>query len=81
MGVFNNINKYETIDIKDHIEIIKEHITGGMKFDSDNNFNAENKKIKNISDGIGDKDVVSKKWIEDHVTSKTDLSPYLKKGW
>ena len=42
MGVFNNIKKYGTFDIKDHIEIIKEHVDGGIKLDSDNNYDAEN---------------------------------------
>ena len=53
----------------------------GYKLTSNGNDDIENKELKNIKDGTGDRDVVSKKWIQDHVTSRQgqDLAPYLKK--
>jgi len=50
----------------------------GFKLDKDGNYDMDSKQLKNICDGGGD--VVSKKWITDHVsTNLQDLTPYLKK--
>ena len=52
----------------------------GFSLNSDGNYDIKTKKLTNITDGTGDKDVVSKKWIQDHVSGQAaDLSPYLKK--
>lgn len=52
----------------------------GFSLNSDGNYDIETKKLTNITDGTDDSDVVSKKWIETHVsTNAPDLSLYLKK--
>ena len=52
----------------------------GFKLTGNGDYDINGKKMTNIVDGTGDKDVVSKKWIETHVsTNAPDLSPYLKK--
>ena len=52
----------------------------GFSLNSDRNYDIKTKKLTNITDGTGDPDVVSKKWIETHVsTNSPDLTPYLKK--
>ena len=52
----------------------------GFSLNSDGNYDIKTKKLTNITDGTGDSDVVSKKWIETHVsTNAPDLSLYLKK--
>ena len=52
----------------------------GFSLNSDGNYDIKTKKLTNIADGTGDSDVVSKKWIETHVsTNSPDLTPYLKK--
>ena len=51
----------------------------GFSLNSDGNYDIKTKMLTNITDGTGDSDVVSKKWIETHVsTNAPDLSPYLK---
>jgi len=58
MGFFNNISKYEITNIKEHIENIKEQINSGMKLDSDNNYNAEDRRIKNLAPPTSNKDAI-----------------------
>ena len=60
MVFFNNISKYETINIKEHIENIKEQINTGMKLNSDNNYNAEDRRIKNLEPPTSNKDAIHK---------------------
>ena len=77
MGIFNeNPNNQNTKSTKG----IQGPPGIGFKLDKDGNYDMDSKQLKNISDGVGDKDVVWKKWITDHVsTNLQDLTPYLKK--
>ena len=66
MGIFNNIDKYTNVDISKHIKDVTEIIQSsrGMKLDSDNNYNAENKRLKNVAEGTSSSDAVNKHQLE-----------------
>ena len=80
MGIFNdNVHNPHTTNSN-----ITKTIRGppgvGYKLTTDGNYDIDNKQLKNIKDGTNDTDVVSKKWIEDHLSGQAaDLSSYLKK--
>ena len=48
MGIFKNLDKYENTNINETIReiILKQTSNSGMKVDSNNNYDAENKRIK-----------------------------------
>ena len=61
MGIFNNLDKYENVDLSQYINIITEQINRGMKIDSsDNNYDADNKKRKNVASASESSDAVTK---------------------
>ena len=74
MGIFNNIDKYTNVDISNHIKDVTEIIQSsrGMKLDSDNNYNAENKRLKNVAEITSSSDAVNKHQLETALNDKHD---------
>ena len=48
MGVFNNLQLHDNVDIKDYIKSFNDKIQTGFKLDKNNNYDMQQKKIGQI---------------------------------
>lgn len=74
MGIFNNIDRYTNVDISQYIRNISQiiHASRGMKLDSDNNYSAENKRLKNVAEGTSSSDAITKHQLTVGLNQKHD---------
>ena len=74
MGIFNNIDRYTNVDISQYIRNVSKTIQAsrGMKLDSDNNYNAENKRLQNVREGTSSSDAVNKHQLAVGLNQKHD---------
>ena len=81
MGLFKNLDKYERGDIHEHMRNMKELIQSiVLKLDSDNNYDAENRKIKNVANPTNIVDVSNKKYVDDGLNTKPNTNDVVLKS-
>ena len=52
MGVFNNIQRFATFDISEYIRNFQRQIQTGLKLDSNNNYDIQQKRLANVGEGV-----------------------------
>ena len=59
MGVFNNLQLHE-FDIKEYMKSVNEKIQTGFKLDKNNNYDMQQKRLANLSEGVDAADAITK---------------------
>jgi len=73
LGKFNNIDKYSNVDISEYIKNIPQQIqSSGLKLDSNNNYDIENRKLTNVADGTDPNVAVTKNQLDTATVNKHD---------
>ena len=73
MGKFNNLDKYSNVDISEYIKNTTKQIqTGGPKLDANNNYDIENRKLKNVAEGTASSDAIKKHQLDTALIDKHD---------
>ena len=61
MGVLNNIQRFKTFDIREYIKNFQRQIQTGLKLDTNNNCDIQQKRLANVGEGVDGGDAVTKK--------------------
>ena len=77
MGVLNNIQRFKTFDIREYIKNFQRQIQTGLKLDSNNNYDIQQKRLANTGEGIDGGDAVTKHQMETGLATKPDLTSVL----
>ena len=74
MGIFNNLNKYTTVEISEYIKNITQKIQAGsgLKLDANNNYDIENSKLTNAAEGTTYSDAITKNQLDAAIGNKHD---------
>ena len=71
MGVLNNDHRFKTFDIQEYIRNFPSQT--GLKLDSNNNYDIQQKRLANVGEGVDADDAVVKHQLETGLYSKADL--------
>ena len=63
MGVFNNLQLHD-VDIKEYMKSFNEQIQTGFKLDKNNNYDMQQKRLANLSEGVDAADAITKHQME-----------------
>ena len=74
MGVLNNIQRFKTFDKREYIRNFQRQIQTGLKLDSNNNYDIQQKRLANVGEGV---DAVTKHQVEVGLATKSDLTEVL----
>ena len=64
MGVFNNLQLHDNVDIKEYMKSVNEKIQTGFKLDKNNNYDMQQKRLANLSEGVDAADAITKHQME-----------------
>ena len=73
MGVFNNIQRFKTFDMREYIKNFQRQIQTGFKIDKNNNYDIQQKRLANVGEGVDGDDAVVQHQLETGLYSKADL--------
>ena len=76
MGVFNNLQLHD-FDIKEYMKSVNEKIQTGFKLDKNNNYDMQQKRLANLSEGVDAADAITKHQLEVGVANKVDSTRVL----
>ena len=76
MGVFNNLQLHD-FDIKEYMKSVNEKIQTGFKLDKNNNYDMQQKRLANLSEGVDAADAITKHQMEVGVANKVDSTRVL----
>ena len=76
MGVFNNLQLHD-LDIKEYMKSVNEKIQTGFKLDKNNNYDMQQKRLTNLSEGVDAADAITKHQLEVGVANKVDSTRVL----
>ena len=76
MGVFNNLQLHD-LDIKEYMKSVNEKIQTGFKLDKNNNYDMQQKRLANLSEGVDAADAITKHQLEVGVANKVDSTSVL----
>ena len=77
MGVLNNIQRFETFDIREYIKNFQSQIQTGLKLDTNNNYDIQQKRLANVGEGVDGGDAVTKHQMEVGLSTKPDSTEVL----
>ena len=77
MGVLNNIQRFKTFDIREYIKNFQSQIQTGFKFDKNNNYDIQQKRLANVGEGVDGGDAVTKHQMEVGLSTKSDSTEVL----
>ena len=77
MGVFNNIQRFKTFDISEYIRNFQRQIQTGLKLDSNNNYDIQQKRLANVGEGVDGGDAITKHQMEVGLSTKPDPAEIL----
>ena len=77
MGFLNNIQRFQTIDIREYIRNFQRQIQTGFKLDSNNNYDIQQKRLANVGEGVDGSDAVIKHQMEVGLATKPDPTEVL----
>ena len=77
MGVFNNLQLHDNVDIKEYMKSVNEKIQTGFKLDKNNNYDMQQKRLANLSEGVDAADAITKHQLEVGVANKVDSTRVL----
>ena len=75
MGVLNNIQRFKTFDIREYIRNFPSQT--GLKLDSNNNYDIQQKRLANVGEGVDGSDAVTKHQMEVGLATKPDPTEVL----
>ena len=75
MGVLNNIQRFKTFDIREYIRNFPSQT--GLKLDSNNNYDIQQKRHANVGEGVDGSDAVTKHQMEVGLATKPDPTEVL----
>ena len=76
MGVFNNLQLHD-FDIKEYMKSVNEKIQTGFKLDKNNNYDMQQKRLANLSEGVDAADAITKHQMEVGLAGKADPTSVL----
>ena len=77
MGVLNNIQRFKTFDIREYIKNFQRQIQTGLKLDSNNNYDIQQKRLANTGEGVDGSDAITKHQMETGLATKPDPTSVL----
>ena len=77
MGVFNNIQRFKTFDIREYIKNFQRQIQTGFKLDKNNNYDIQQKRLANTGEGVDISDAITKHQLEVGLSTKSDQTSVL----
>ena len=77
MGVLNNIQRFNTFDIREYIKNFQRQIQTGFKLDANNNYDIQQKRLANVGEGVDGGDSVTKHQMEVGLSTKSDSTSVL----
>ena len=77
MGVFNNIQRFTNVDISEYIRNFQRQIQTGLKLDTNNNYDIQQKRLANVGEGVDNDDAVIKHQMEVGLSTKPDPTDVL----
>ena len=77
MGVLNNIQRFKTFDIREYIKNFQRQIQTGLKLDTNNNYDIQQKRLANVGEGVDGGDAVTKHQMEVGLATKPDQTSVL----
>ena len=72
MGVFNNLQLHDNVDIKEYMQSFNEKIQTGFKLDKNNNYDMQQKRLANLAEAVDAADAITKHQMEVGLASKAD---------
>ena len=77
MGVFNNLQLHDNVDIKEYMESFNEKIQTGFKLDKNNNYDMQQKRLANLAEAVDADDAITKHQMEVGLANKVDSTSVL----
>ena len=77
MGVFNNLQLHDNVDIKEYMKSVNEKIQTGFKLDKNNNYDMQQKRLANLAEAVDVADAVTKHQMEVGLANKVDSTSVL----
>ena len=72
MGVFNNLQLHDNVDIKEYMQSFNEKIQTGFKLDKNNNYDMQQKRLANLAEAVDADDAITKHQMEVGLANKVD---------
>ena len=73
MGVFNNLQLHDNVDIKEYMQSFNEKIQTGFKLDKNNNYDMQQKRLANLAEAVDAADAITKHQMEVGLSDQTLL--------
>ena len=77
MGVFNNLQLHDNVDIKEYMKSVNEKIQTGFKLDKNNNYDMQQKRLANLAEAVDADDAITKHQMEVGLAGKVDSTSVL----
>ena len=77
MGVFNNLQLHDNVDIKEYMQSFNDKIQTGFKLDKNNNYDMQQKRLANLAEGVDADDAITKHQMEVGLSNKSDQTNVL----
>ena len=77
MGVFNNLQLHDNVDIKEYMKSVNEKIQTGFKLDKNNNYDMQQKRLANLAEAVDADDAITKHQMEVGLANKVDSTSVL----
>ena len=77
MGVFNNLQLHDNVDIKEYMKSVNEKIQTGFKLDKNNNYDMQQKRLANLAEAVDAADAITKHQMEVGLANKVDSTSVL----
>ena len=73
MGVFNNLQLHDNVDIKEYMQSFNEKIQTGFKLDKNNNYDMQQKRLANLAEAVDAADAITKHQMEVGLSDQTNV--------
>ena len=73
MGVFNNLQLHDNVDIKEYMQSFNEKIQTGFKLDKNNNYDMQQKRLANLAEAVDADDAITKHQMEVGLSDPTNV--------
>ena len=70
MGIFNNNERFINTHIREYVKYINSQIHTGLKLDSNNNYDIQQKRLANVAEGVDSNDAITKHQMEVGLSTK-----------
>ena len=70
--MLNNAQRYLNMNMKEYIQNFKKLTQTGLKLDSNNNYDIQQKRLANVAEGVDNDDAITKHQMEVGLSTKPD---------